>query len=143
MASASPKVQAELKAFWDSFSNILSGKDLDGYIGLWNPSGVICLSGQPIVRGHEALRSWIGGLFDQMPPDYSVSWDMSYHVDPSVNEPQLVQAQGIQTIHVGGKTMESFGNIALVKEGGQWKLLTVAGVGLGAVHVGNLVGNTA
>ena len=119
--------------------------DIDGYVGLWHPAGVICLSGQPIVRGHEALRSWMGGLLAKMPPDYSVSWDMTYHVDPQVYEPLLVQAQGIQTIHAGGKTMESFGNITLVKdqEGGRWKLLTVAGVGLGLEHVGNLVGKAA
>ena len=65
---------------------------------------------------------------------------MTYVVDPSaVANPQLLVASGVQTIHSGGKNMQSWGNITFVREGGQWKMLTVAGVGLGGEHVGNMV----
>jgi hypothetical protein len=105
---------------------------VEGYVKLWHPSGTICLSGQPIVHGHEALGPWMKALLDHFPPRSTTSWDMTYHVDPAVKDgqPTLVQAQGIQTIHAGEKELKSFGNVTLVKDGASWKLLTVAGVSL-------------
>ena len=114
---------------------------MDGYIALWSPSGQICLSGQPIVRGHDALRAWMGGFMVQLPAGLQCLWVMMYHVDPAaVNDPQLVVASGKQTIRDGDRhRMRTFLNVTFVKEGGQWKMLTVAGIDLAEEQEGKRV----
>ena len=54
------------------------------------------------------------------------TFDMEMHCDPSaVNDPRLISMVGVQSITMGGKTEKSHGIGAMVKVGGQWKILSI------------------
>ena len=107
--------------------------DVELIMSLWAEDGQYrtsyLLPGQPAFHGKQAIRDVVTSLMSSLRKigATDTSFDFTTHCDPTaVSDPKMAFLVGAQSLTMGGKTEKSHGMAAVVKVGGQWKILSIA-----------------